>query len=65
MKVLSYNVRSLGGGEKKVEVRRLVGEKKPVVCIQETKMFVLTDQVIKATWGDTPCGYSFQPSVGA
>lgn len=28
MKVLTYNVRGLGGGEKRVEVRRLVREKK-------------------------------------
>lgn len=28
MKVISYNVRGLGGGEKRVEVRRLVTEKK-------------------------------------
>ena len=30
MKVLSYNVRGLGGGEKRVEVRRLVQEKQPL-----------------------------------
>jgi len=33
MKVLSYNVRGLGGGEKRVEVRRLVQEN--ALCIQE------------------------------
>jgi exonuclease III len=66
MKVLSYNARGLGGGEKRREVRRLICEKQPtVVCIQETKMFVLSDNVIKAVWGDHPCGYSYQPSIGA
>jgi len=35
MKVLAYNVRGLGGVEKRVEVRRLVQEKNPfVLCIQ-------------------------------
>lgn len=30
MKVLSYNVRGLGGGEKRVEVRKLVSESIPM-----------------------------------
>jgi hypothetical protein len=34
MKVVSFNVRGLGGDEKRAEVRRLVHEKKPfVLCI--------------------------------
>jgi len=34
MRVLSYNARGLGGGEKKVEVRRLVQGKSPLVlCV--------------------------------
>lgn len=34
MKVISYDVRGLGGVEKRVEVRRLVQEKNPfVLCI--------------------------------
>lgn len=34
MKVLSYNVMGLDGGEKRVEVRRLAQEKNPfVLCI--------------------------------
>jgi len=66
MKVLSYNVRGLGGGEKRVEVRRLVQEKNPyVLFIQETKLSYVDDVVIKAMWGDDPYGYSFQPSMGA
>ena len=39
MKILTYNVRGLGGGEKTEEVRRLVLEKHPMVlCLQETKL---------------------------
>jgi hypothetical protein len=34
MKIISYNARGLGGGEKRVEIRRLVQEKSPyMVCI--------------------------------
>jgi exonuclease III len=61
MKVISYNVRGLGGVEKRAEVRRLVQEKNPfVLCIQESKL-----TFVKEIWGDAPFGYSFQPSVGA
>jgi hypothetical protein len=66
MKVMSYNVRGLGGGEKRVEVRKLVSEKHPfVLCIQETKLGVVDDLMIKSLWGDVACGYSYQPSMGA
>jgi len=66
MKVISYNVRGLGGTEKRVEVRRLVQEKNPnVLCIQESKLGFVDDNVIKAIWVDALFGYSFQSSVGA
>ena len=66
MKVLSYNARGLGGGEKRVEVRRLVDEKNLfVLCIQESKLSVIDDWLIKSIWGDTPFGYSYQPLLGA
>jgi len=58
--------RGLGGGEKRVEIRRLVSEKHPLVlCIQERKMETLNDQLIKSLWGEGEHIYSYQPSVGA
>ena len=66
MKILTYNVRGLGDGEKRKEVRRLALEKSPMVlCVQETKLQVLTDVIVKSCWGTTPVGYSYQPSNGA
>ena len=66
MKMLSYNARGLGGGEKRVEVRRLVQEKSPLVlCVQETKLSLVDDLCVKTFWGDAPFGYSYQQSVGA
>ena len=66
MKVLTYNVRDLGGGERRAEVRRLVNEKQPMVlCLQESKWQVVTDVMIKHMWGDVPCDYSYCASVGA
>jgi len=41
MKIVTWNVRGLGGFEKRREVRSLVEEKKlTVVCVQETKLVV-------------------------
>jgi len=66
MKIISYNVRGLGGGEKRVEVRRLVEEKNPfVLCIQESKLGFVDDFLVKSIWGNATFGFSFQPSVGA
>jgi hypothetical protein len=43
-----------------------VWEKNPLVlCIQESKLQVVNDMLIKSVWGDIPCGYSFQKSEGA
>jgi len=62
MKVLFYNVRGLGGGEKRAEVWKLVNEKQPtVLCIQESKWQVVTDVMIKNIWGDVPCHYCNTP----
>lgn len=66
MKIISFNARGLGGGEKRVKIRRLVQEKNPfVVCIQETKLRMVDDFLIKSIWGDDSGGYSYQSSVGA
>jgi exonuclease III len=55
MKVLSYNVMGLGGGEKRVEVRRLVQEKQPfVLCIQESKLMTVSDRLVEAVCGGLP-----------
>jgi len=42
MKILSWNVRGLGGFAKRPEVRKLINEKNPfIVCIQETNCLLL------------------------
>lgn len=66
MKVITYNVRGLGGFEKRAEVRRLVQDKHPFVfCLQESKLSVVDKFLIKSLWGSDPCGFSFQASAGA
>jgi len=66
MKKIFYNVRGLGGFEKRGEVQRLVSKKKPyVLCIQESKLGVVDDMIVSSIWGTSLYGFSFQPSVGA
>jgi len=66
MKIITYNVRGLGGFEKRSEVKRLVSDKKPfVLCLQETKLSVVDDMLVKDIWGNSAMSYSFQPSNGA
>jgi len=66
MKILSWNVRGLGGLEKRRDVRLLVGEKLPIIlCIQETKLQLCDDFVCASMWGSSPHSYSFRLSVGA
>ena len=66
MKIITWNVRGLSAFEKRKEVRKLVGEKKPtIVCIKETKLAKVDDFICSSVWGNSPCGFSFQPSIGA
>jgi exonuclease III len=59
MKIISYNVRGLGGFEKRSEVRKLETEKKPfVLCLQESKLSTVDDLMLKSFWGNSLTGYS-------
>lgn len=66
MKILSWNVRGLGGFAKRPEVRKLIADKNPsIVCLQETKLSVVDDALSLSLWGSASHSYSFRPSVGA
>ncbi|GAU51648.1 hypothetical protein TSUD_414700 [Trifolium subterraneum] len=52
MKILSYNVCGLGAVEKRRELRRLISERRvDVLCIQESKMEVVEESLIRYLWG--------------
>jgi exonuclease III len=51
---------------KKMEVRKLVGEKRPfILCLQETKLAVCDVSLCNSMWGDSNHDFSYRPSVGA
>ncbi|GAU32654.1 hypothetical protein TSUD_219040 [Trifolium subterraneum] len=56
----------LGGLEKRKEVRRMVGDQKPLfLCLQETKLHTCDVFLCSALWGTSPHDFSYRPSVGA
>jgi len=66
MKLVSWNVRGLGGVEKRREVRKLVGEKSPLIlCLQETKLVVCEESLCTSLWGHSNFAFSYRPSLGA
>jgi exonuclease III len=66
MKLISWNVRGLGGIKKRREVRKLLGEKSPfILCLQETKLAMCDDLFCTSLWGDPDHAYSYRPSMGA
>jgi exonuclease III len=66
MKIISWNIRGLGGVVKLKEVRKLIGESNPsIVCLQETKLPLCDDFLCTSLWGNSPHAFSFRPSVGA
>ncbi|GAU12613.1 hypothetical protein TSUD_132230 [Trifolium subterraneum] len=63
---ISWNIRGLGGVEKRKEVRKLVEDLNPfLVCLQETKLQFCEDSICSSLWGNSDYAYSYRPSVGA
>ena len=53
MRIMTYNVRGLGGKVKRRVIRQLIQkEEVDVVCIQESKMAKLDRRVGRELWGD-------------
>jgi exonuclease III len=66
MKIISWNIRGLGGLEKRKEVRKLVGDLCPsILCLQETKLQTCDVPLCLSLWGNSPHAFSYRHSVGA
>jgi exonuclease III len=52
IKLLSWNVRGLNLEEKRMKIKSLLREwKADVVCFQETKIQVVTRELVQSLWG--------------
>ncbi|PNX87340.1 cytochrome p450, partial [Trifolium pratense] len=66
MKIVSWNIRGLGGLAKRQEVRKMVGHQNPLLlCLQETKLQSCDDFICSTLWGNSSYAFSYRPSVGA
>lgn len=66
MRIISYNVRGLGGRRKKWAVKEMVAkEKAEFVCLQETKLESVDMRIASILWGDKSCGWVYSGSTGA
>jgi hypothetical protein len=51
-KIITWNVRGLNVVDKRLRIRGLLREwKADVVCLQETKLEVISREVIRSLWG--------------
>ncbi|GLT52165.1 hypothetical protein SLA2020_255190 [Shorea laevis] len=65
MRIISMNIRGLGGSNKKRGLRELVRkEKADLVFIQETKLEVFDDKLAKSIWGDEHCAWVAKDARG-
>ncbi|KAL8530153.1 hypothetical protein ACS0TY_007283 [Phlomoides rotata] len=65
MKLLSYNIRGLGGLAKKREIKdkiRLL--EVDVCCIQETKCDQIDESLVRRLWGKGKFEWASKPAVG-
>jgi len=51
-KIMSWNVRGMNDTKKRFQIRGLLREwKMDIMCLQETKMQVISREVVRSVWG--------------
>lgn len=65
MKIISWNIRGLGGKQKRRLIKELLGIESPdLVVLQETKKEDINIKLMGSIWGSRFKEWSFLPSVG-
>lgn len=62
MKLLSYNVRGVGGVKWKFLKKLIMKEEVQFMCVQETKKEVINEEICHAMWGDAELQWVYQPT---
>ena len=66
LKIISWNVRGLNEWDKRLRVRNLIRNwRLDIVCLQETKMELITRVVILSLWGGQHVDWSYLGYCGA
>ncbi|MCH81872.1 hypothetical protein A2U01_0002665 [Trifolium medium] len=65
MKLISYNIRGLGGKAKKSDIRKLISNKSPdLISIQETKLENVDRRLCATLWGSGDFDFVYKESEG-
>jgi hypothetical protein len=65
LKILNWNVRGLNSPVRREVVRQMVQAYNPIlVCLQETKLVVINQQIVSDTLGQRFDGFHVLPAVG-
>ena len=66
LKILSWNVRGLNSGDKRVAIKSFLrGTRAHVVCLQETKMEELGSEIVREVWGGRFVDWVALPARGS
>ena len=66
MKIMTYNIRGLGGRIKRKVVKQLVKEKEvEMLCIQESKLEIVDLRICKQVWGDSEVEWKVIPALNS
>jgi hypothetical protein len=65
-KILSWNVRGLNEGVKRLRVRNLLRQwKENIFCLQETKLEIISNNIVRSLWGCPFVDWCYLASCGA
>ena len=66
LEIISWNVRGLNEQDKRLRDRNLIRNwRLDIVCLQETKLELITRAVIRSLWGGQHVDWSYLGSCGA
>jgi hypothetical protein len=66
LKILSWNVRGINELDKRLRIKGLIRDwKVDLVCLMETKMEVITREVVRSLWGCQHVDWCFMGASGA
>jgi len=65
-KILSWNVRGLNEGGKRLRVRNLIRQwKSDIICLQETKLEIISNNIVRSMWVCEFVDWCYLASCGA
>jgi len=65
-RLISWNVRGLNQRSKRLKIRNLLKQwKADIICLQETKLDLISIRIVKSLWGSQFADWCYLPSSGA